>query len=107
MAEDDDFTDAQPYLFGKGFERKAKERTEALDCLRKAKAKDQRGSDQRHNSYPGKKFFQGNRSHQNGGNGSGNFHRRNQNAERSFRRPNYQQRTNTYTKLSGVTKTQQ
>ena len=34
--EDEDFSQAAPYLFGPGFKRKAKERSEAVKCLRKA-----------------------------------------------------------------------
>ena len=33
MAEEEDYSDAQTFLFGKGFEQKAKERAEALKCL--------------------------------------------------------------------------
>ena len=36
LVEDEDFSQAAPYLFGPGFERKAKERSEVVECLPKA-----------------------------------------------------------------------
>lgn len=39
MAEDEDFSQAPPFLFGPGFKKKAKERTDALEYLQKAAAK--------------------------------------------------------------------
>ena len=36
LVEDEDFSQAAPYLFGPGFGRKAKERSEAVECSRKA-----------------------------------------------------------------------
>ena len=36
MAKEENYSDAQPFLFGKGFEQKVKERTEALKCLQRA-----------------------------------------------------------------------
>ena len=79
MAEDEDFTQAPPFLFGAGFEKKAKERTEALECLRKA-------SNSKSSSISApttRKFFQGNRFHRGGG-GSGNQYRHSR-TQRSFR----------------------
>lgn len=66
MAEED-FSKAQPFLFGKGFELKAKERAEALQCLRKASSTTHSGQQ--------KKFFRKDCSHQYGGSGSGNGYR--------------------------------
>ena len=78
MAEDEDFSQAPPFLFGPGFEKKAKERSEALECLRKAAAKPnthgQASSSSYHGSAPRKRFFRGACSHGRfqGGSGSGN-----------------------------------
>ncbi len=93
LAEDEDFSDSQPLLFGKSFEKKAKERAEALECLRKATNKDK--SQNRSSSFPqssSKRFFRGNRPQQYGGNGGGNYHRQtNWNTER--RTPYYKRTT--------------
>ena len=36
LVDDEDFSKSAPFLFGPGFEKKAKERSEAVTCLRKA-----------------------------------------------------------------------
>ena len=90
MAEEEDYSDAQPFLFGKGFEQKAKERAEALKCLRRATTQKP--------SQP-KKFFRTDRPRQYGGSGGGNSSRQNQhyykpNTQGQFRKPaNRQQGT--------------
>ncbi len=86
MAEEEDFSKAQPFLFGKGFEQRAKDRTEALKCLRRAATK-----------QPPKKFFQGDRPHQSGSSGGGNLYCQFKPRNNSFRKPHYQQ-TETKTK---------
>ena len=40
LVEDEDFSNAAPNLFGAGFEKKAKERSKAVTCLRKASSSD-------------------------------------------------------------------
>ena len=72
MAEEEDFSKAQPFLFGSGFEQKTKEHTEALKCLHKVTTKQTY-------EHP-KKFFLGDCPHQSGGSGGGN----------SYRQKNYQ-----------------
>ena len=52
--EDEDFSNAAPHLFGAGFEKKAKERSEAVTCLRKASSSDLKKMGE-HNSH---RFFQ-------------------------------------------------
>ena len=64
MAEEEDFSKVQPFLFGSGFVQKTKEHTEALKCLRKVTTKQTSG-------HPNK-FFRGNRPHQSGGSGGRN-----------------------------------
>ena len=88
MAEDKDFSPAPPFLFGLGFEKKAKERSEALECLQKAVAKPnthgQASSSSYHGSAPRKRFFRGAHSHGRfqGRSGSGN----------NYYRPHYHNR---------------
>ena len=74
MAEDEDFTQAPPFLFGAGFEKKAKERTEALECLRKA-------SNSKSSSLLQESFFRGTASIEAA---SGNQYRHSR-TQRSFR----------------------
>ena len=69
MAEEEDFSKAQLFLFGSGFEQKVKEHTEALECLHKVTTRQTSG-------HP-KKFFLGDRPHQSGGSGGGNSYRQN------------------------------
>ena len=79
MAGDEDFSQAPPYLFGPGFEKKAKERTEALECLRKVSKPT--FSSYRPNTRTAilprfrKWLFRATRFHQSGGSGgSGNYY---------------------------------
>ena len=51
LVEDEDFSKLAPFLFGPGFEKKAKERSEAVTCLRKAAYAPKKGVG------PSKKFF--------------------------------------------------
>ena len=78
MADDKDFSQAPPYLFGPGFEKKAKERTEALECLRKVSKPT--FSSYRPNTRTAifrKRLFRATRFHQSSGSGgSGNYYRR-------------------------------
>ena len=76
LAEDEDYSKAPPFLFGKGFEKLAKERADAVQCLRKATS----------TSSVSKRFFPASRSHygKNAYSGSGSGQNR-------FRRP-YQQK---------------
>ena len=76
MAEEEDFSQAVPYLFGPGFEKKAKERTEALECLRKVAKPSINYSSASSQGPSRKKFFRGTRSHRNSGGGSRNDYRR-------------------------------
>jgi hypothetical protein len=71
MAEEEKFAESHPYLFGRGFAKKAKGRAEALECRRRAKAKTKAPS------LPQKKnkSFYGNSSDPNGGGSSGNYFR--------------------------------
>ena len=55
LTEDEDYVDTQPFLFGKGFEKKTEERVEALECLWKATTKEQRSS----HSSSNKRYFHG------------------------------------------------
>ena len=55
LVEDEDFSNTAPNLFGAGFEKKAKERSEAVTCLRKASSSDLKKMGE-HNS---RRFFQG------------------------------------------------
>ena len=115
LAEDEDFSESQPYLFGRGFEKKAKQRTEALECLRRATSKEQRSSGS--SSFRTKRFFQGNRPQQNGGNGGGNYNRQQNYQYQNYQYQNYQYQNRGYrpknyynqgqNKQSGVKKTQQ
>ena len=73
LAEDEDFSQTQPLLFGKGFEKKAKERAEALECLRKASIKERKNSI--YSTSNSKCFLRGSRPQQNGGYRGGNYHR--------------------------------
>lgn len=59
MAEDEDFSQAPPFLFGPGFKKKAKERTDALEYLQKAAAKPntQAFSSSYNGSAPRKQFL--------------------------------------------------
>ena len=59
MAKDEDFSQAPPFLFGPGFEKKAKERTEALEYLQNAAAKPntQASSSSYNGSVPQKRFL--------------------------------------------------
>ena len=69
LVDDEDFSKSAPFLFGPGFEKKAKERSEAVICLRKAANAPKKGVG------PSKKFFRGVRSQWRGGRGGGNYNR--------------------------------
>lgn len=75
MAEEEDFSQAAPYLFEPGFE-KAKERTEALECLRKVTKPSTNYSSAFSQGPSRKKFFRSTCCNRNGGGGSGNDYRR-------------------------------
>lgn len=66
LAEDEDYSKAPPFLFGKGFEKLAKDRADAVQCLRKATSS---------SSASGKPYFRASRPHYGkstyGGGGSG------------------------------------
>ena len=69
MAEEEDFSKVQTFLFGSGFEQKAKERTEALKCLHKVTTKQTSGRPN--------KFFPGDRPQKSGGSGGRNSYHQN------------------------------
>ena len=93
LVEDEDFSKAAPFLFGSGFEKKAKERSEAVSCLRKAASapKKEEGSS--------KKFFQGARSQWRGGRGSGSYNHRSD--YRFHQKKSFPPRNTERTKTSG------
>jgi hypothetical protein len=73
LVEDEDFSQSLPLLFGAGFEKKAKERIKALDCLRKATST---GSEDKKSSNPtqaAKKPFRYTRYRRQGDYGGGNY----------------------------------
>ena len=101
LVDDEDFSKAAPFLFGSGFEKKAKERAEALECLRKAS----NPSTQKSGQPPRKQFFRGSRSQQTGGSGSGYYHR--QRDTRPYQRQRQNFRTQSYNSRNGGKKPQQ
>ena len=68
LVEDEDFSKAGPLLFGAGFEKKAKERSEAVKCLRRATLAPKKGES---SSSSSRKFFRGARSQWRGSGGRG------------------------------------
>lgn len=67
LVDDEDFSDAAPYLFSSGFAKKAKERAEEVECLRKASLEARKTG-----HYAAKKrFFHGDYSRGDFGQGSG------------------------------------
>ena len=69
LAEDTDFSKAAPLLFGAGFQKQAKECSEAFSCLRKATSYAPKKED---SSYQ-KLFFRGACSLWKGSRGSGSY----------------------------------
>ena len=90
LAEEEDFSQAQPFLFGKGFEKTAKERAEALECLRKATTKDKKIS------FPSKtRPFRDTHPQRNGGYGGGGYQRNQYQTQNTDRKaPYYNKRGN-------------
>ena len=75
LVEDEDFSKSGLLLFGAGFEKKAKERSEAVKCLRKATFASKKG-ESFSSSSSSRKFFRGSRSQWRGsgsGRGSGSY----------------------------------
>jgi len=95
LVKDEDFSRAAPFLFGSGFEKKAKERTEAVRCLRKATFAPKKGEPS------SRKFFRGARFQEKSGYGSGSYSSRNSSQYRSWKKPSLQPKNGSSEKKAG------
>ena len=95
LIEDEDFSRAALFLFGSGFEKKAKERTEAVRCLRKATFAPKKGEPS------SRKFFRGARFQEKSSYGSGSYSSRNSSQYRSWKKPSLQPKNGSSERKAG------
>ena len=91
LVEDEDFSKAAPFLFGSGFVKKAKERTEAVRCLQKAAFAPKKGEPS------SQKYFRGARFQEKSGYVSGSY----SSQYRSWKKPSLQPKNGSSERKAG------